>query len=143
MFEKKEKKKTKPCRLPFQPKRPSGPSAITPRWPTSLSLFLFPLLSLTPGSHLSASLLPLPFLLPPARRPLPQPRGIRRALAFSPSFLFPASTPIKAINPPLKSPAVSPFPLAFFTPGRPAGHQWQATGRPVPFLLRLPPCAPT
>jgi hypothetical protein len=75
---------------------------------------------------------PLPFFFPLLAGPPPQPRGIRRAPAFSPSFLSPASTPIKAINPPLKSPTVSRFPLAFFTPGRSAGHQWQAAGRPSP-----------
>jgi hypothetical protein len=49
------------------------------------------------------------------------------------------STPIKAINPHPKPPAVS---LAFFTPGRPAGHQWQAAGRPVPYPPHLPSSGP-
>jgi hypothetical protein len=45
------------------------------------------------------------------------------------------STSIKAINPHSNPLAIS---LAFFTPGRPAGHQWQAAGRPVPYPPHLP-----
>jgi hypothetical protein len=40
-LKKKRKKKTKPYLLTFRPKRPSGPSAITPRRPASPSLFFF------------------------------------------------------------------------------------------------------
>jgi hypothetical protein len=36
--------------------------------------------------------------------------------------------PIKAINRRFQSSAVFSFPLAFFTPGRFAGHLWQAAG---------------
>jgi hypothetical protein len=87
---------------------------------------------------MSASLSPPSFLLPPARRPAAAAARNPPRPAYSPSFLSPASTPIKAINPPLKSPDVSPFPLAFFTPGRPAGHQWQAHRPPRPL-----PASPT
>jgi hypothetical protein len=92
-----------------------------------------------PGPTCQPPFSPLPFLLPRARRPPPQPRGFRPALAFPPSFLSSVSTPIKAINPHSNPPAVSPFPLAFFTPGRPAGHQWQAAAAPSPTRLAFHP----
>jgi hypothetical protein len=85
----KKEKKTKPYLLTFRPKRPSGPSPITPHRPASPSLFFFsfavadtwaPLVSLSISPFLSSSLC---LAVPP-----PQPRGSRRAppspLPFSP-----------------------------------------------------------
>jgi hypothetical protein len=102
-FEKEKEKKENHSLLTFRPKRPSGPSNHHAPARLSLSLFFFSFFSLTPGPHLSAPPFPLPFLLPPARWPPPQPRGSRRAPAFSPSLFSPASSPIKAINRPLQS----------------------------------------
>jgi hypothetical protein len=68
-LKKKEKKKTVPS-LPFGPNGPAAHHPSPRAGPHPLSLFSFSLLSLTPRPHLSASPLPLPFLLPhPAARP--------------------------------------------------------------------------
>jgi hypothetical protein len=78
---------------------------------------------------------PLPFLLPRAHRPPPQPRGIRPAPAFSPSFLSPVSTLIKAINPHSNPPAVSPFPLPSLRPDGPPAINGKPPAAPSPTRL--------
>jgi hypothetical protein len=133
-------KKRKHRRLPFQPRRPSSPSAITRVSPPLLLSFFFFSTTLTPGLRLSAS--PSPFLSSSSPRcptdPAP-PRNPRRARP-SPYLRFLSPRPIKAIKLPCDQlgryfPSLNPS-----RDGR--GHQWQAAGRPVPFPLRLPPCAP-
>jgi hypothetical protein len=137
-LKKRKKKKRKHRRLPFQPRRPSGPSANTRAGPPLLLSFFFFPATVTPGPRLSAS--PSPFLSSSSSRcptdPTP-PRNPRRARP-SPYLPFLSPQPIKAIKPPRDQlgryfPSLNPS-----RDGR--GHQWQAAGRPVPFPLRLPPC---
>jgi hypothetical protein len=136
---KKKRKKTKPYLLTFRPKRPRGPSPPSRTGPPLPLSFSFLLLSLTPGPHLSASPSPLPFLLPPARRPLPQPRGSRRAppssLPFSPQRARQLRQLIAHSNPrpfPL-------FPLPSLHPDGPAAINGKPAGRPVPFRFAFLP----
>jgi hypothetical protein len=63
---KKKKKKRKHRRLPFQPRRPSGPSANTRAGPPLLLSFFFFPATLTPGPRLSASPFPFPFFFLPS-----------------------------------------------------------------------------
>jgi hypothetical protein len=61
-FEKEKEKKEKHRRLPFQPRRPSGPSSLpAPAHLSSSPFFLFSSRTLTTGPRLSASPPPLPF----------------------------------------------------------------------------------
>jgi hypothetical protein len=134
-FEK--KKKGKPYLLTFRPKQPSSPPSFSPRRPTSPLSFSFSLLSLTPGPHSSVSPSPPSFLLLLCLAALsPQPRIPPRPASF-PSFPSSSSFPIKAINHPRSSGAVS----LSFAPSRDGrGHQWQAPplGAPSPSLALLP-----
>jgi hypothetical protein len=122
--------------LPFGPNGPAAhrPSPLTgPPLPLSFLFFCC-------RSHLGPTRqplhLPLPFLLPPARRPAAAAVRIPPRPAFSPSFFSLASLPIKAFNRPGTIGAVSPF-LAPSRDGR--GHQWQAPPRSPPSSLRLLP----
>jgi hypothetical protein len=138
-LKKKKKNKQRNPSLPF------GPAGLPAHQPLpalarAISLIFFSLLSLTTGSHRSASSPPPSFLLHLCfAGPPPQPR-------FLPSpFPFPycLNKPIKAITLPIKFPSISlPFPLSIANRvGLPTDHQWQGRRPMIPLpspLLSLP-----
>jgi hypothetical protein len=126
---KKKKKKRKGSHpLPFGPAAHQSTLAPLAAARVPLSSFLFPW-SLTPGPHLLA---PFSFLPPffSLLRPIVRRRNHHHAQP--PPFLFPSVRAsqlrqlIVAFNP-----RPFPLPLTPFTPGRSAGHLWQAAGRRV------------
>jgi hypothetical protein len=115
---KKKKNKTLPPYLSAQPGLLA--QLAIPRRPASPSIFFFSFAVADARAPPVSLSIPLPFLLPLPRRPAAAAARIPQRPAFSPSFLSPASLPIKAFNRPGTIGSVSPFP-APSRDGR--GHQ--------------------